>query len=122
MTLGSPLPLAVAALCSAIALGSCRTSSRQEPAALTRLAPVPVAAANETASTVPALTLAVSDAGRARAYERAVASAALSYEFEKQTCQALARASRAACLDGAFEHFAGARAKAHAQRMAALAD
>jgi len=121
MTFGSPLPLAIAALCSALALGSCRTSSPDDTAVLARLSPVATAAANDTATTLPALSLAVSHPDRAHAYERAVASAALSYDFEKQSCEALARSARGTCLTVAFDHFAAARANAHAARMAAIA-
>lgn len=119
MTHGSTLALVLAALCSALALGSCRTASPDSTTALARLSPVSDATAS--ASALPALSLATRTADAASAYERAVAHASMSYEFEKQSCEALAGASRATCLATAFDHFADSRARAHAARMSALA-
>jgi hypothetical protein len=122
MNLRSTLTLAIAALCGALALGSCRTASREEAPSLARLAPVSSAAAKgDVATVVPALALAVAGEDRARAYERAVAQAALEYEFAKQSCQALSNAARGACLDSAFAQFSDARAQAHVARMSLAA-
>lgn len=119
MSHGSILTLAFVASLGALALGACRTASPDNTTALARLSPVSDATAS--ASVVPALSLATRRADAVGAYERAVAHASVSYEFEKQSCEALASASRASCLANAFEHFADLRARAHAARMSALA-
>lgn len=119
MSHGSILTLALAASLSALALGSCRTASPENTTALARLSPVPDATAS--ANAVPALSLATRTANAGGAYERAVAHASMSYEFEKQSCEAIARSARATCLATAFDHFADMRARAHAARMSAIA-